>query len=199
MKIATLSLFALLLSLHAHAQPKEIQTLQSPDSLTWGAYGGPKISLINPMNKTAFLIGGQGGVVLNSKFALGGFGQGMTGNTQFDGQKYGYDETLELSMGYGGIFLEYMPFRHKILHPSVALPIGLGGASVKEVNYDAKISKTSLVTIAPRIGLDFNISKSAVVSLFAGYNFIYANDNFMLANGDLSSWEFGISVKLGKF
>jgi hypothetical protein len=199
MKIATLSLFALLLSLHANAQSNEVQTLQSPDSLTWGAYGGPKISLINPMNKTAFMIGGHGGLVVNSQFALGGFGQGMTGSTEFDGAPYGYDNALELNMGYGGIFLEYMPFRHKLFHPSISLPIGFGGASVTPLDEASKISKTSLWAISPRVGLDLNISKNAAVSLFGGYQFIKTNDDFIIAENILGGWELGMSLKLGKF
>ncbi|AEV31288.1 hypothetical protein Oweho_0266 [Owenweeksia hongkongensis DSM 17368] len=199
MRISILAIFLISLSLNVFAQSKEIQTLQNCDSLSWGAYGGPRTSIINPVGKTAFMAGGQGAIVLNSQFALGGFGQGMTGSSEFDGVPNGYDNPLELSMGYGGIFLEYMPFRHKILHPSFSLPIGLGGASVQEVNSDSKISKTTLVAFTPRVGLDFNISKSAVVSLFAGYQFIKTNDDFMIADHDLSGWELGISVKLGKF
>jgi len=199
MRISILSIFLFSLSLNVMAQPKEINTLQNLDSLSWGAYGGPRISIINPVGKTAFMAGGQGAIVLNSQFALGGFGQGMAGSSEFDGAPYGHDDPLELSMGYGGVFLEYMPFRHKLLHPTISLPIGLGGASVKQLNSDTKISKTSLIAFTPRVGLDFNISKSAVVSLFAGYQFIEANDNFMIDNNDLSGWELGISVKLGKF
>lgn len=198
MRISILSILLFLLSLNVMAQKKD-KTLVHSDILSWGAYGGPRISLINPVGKTAFMVGGHGAIVLNSKFALGGFGQGMTGSSDFNGALYGHDNTLELSMGYGGIFLEYMPFRHKLLHPSFSLPIGLGGASVKEVSSDSKISKTTLVVFTPRVGFDVNLGKSAVVSLFAGYQFIKTNDDFMIAENNLSGWELGINLKFGKF
>jgi len=199
MRISILSIFLFSLSLNVIAQSKEIQTLQSSNSLSWGAYGGPRVSLINPVEKTAFMVGGHGALVLNSQFAIGGFGQGMTGSSDFNGARYGYDNPLELSMGYGGIFLEYMPFRHKLLHPSFSLPIGFGGASVKDVSSDSRISKTTLVAFTPRVGFDFNLGKTAVVSLFAGYQFIKTNDDFMIGENKLSGWELGINVKLGKF
>ena len=199
MRISILSIFLFSLTLNVVAQKKENNTLLHCDSLSWGAYGGPRVSLINPVGKTAFMVGGHGALVLNSQFAIGGFGQGMIGFSDFNGARYGDDNPLELSMGYGGIFLEYMPFRHKLLHPSFSLPIGLGGASVKDVNSDSKISKTTLVAFTPRVGFDFNLGQTAVISLFAGYQFIKTNDVFMIAEQDLSGWELGINVKLGKF
>lgn len=199
MKSTFLSIFILSLSLNINAQTNSVQSLKSLDTISRGAFGGPKVSLINPVNKNAVMVGGQGALVLNSKFALGGFGQGMAGATQFDGHKYGYNHNLELSMGYGGIFLEYMPFRHKLFHPSLSLPVALGGASITNIESDTKISKTSLWSISPRLGIDFNINTNATVSLFAGYNFIKTHDSFMIANNDLSSWEIGLCVKLGSF
>ncbi len=199
MRISILSIFLFSLSLNVMAQKKGNNTLLHCDSLSWGAYGGPRVSLINPVGNTAIMVGGHGAVVLNSQFAIGGFGQGMTGSSDFNGAFYGYDSPLELSMGYGGIFLEYMPFRHKLLHPSFSLPIGLGGASVKEVNSNSKISSTTLVAFTPRVGLDINLGQNAVVSLFAGYQFLKTNDDFLLAEHTLSGWELGINVKLGKF
>jgi hypothetical protein len=199
MRISILSIFFFSLSLNVMAQKKENNTLLHCDSLSWGAYSGPRISIINPIGKTAFMVGGHAAVVLNSKFALGGFGQGMIGSSEFDGAPYGYDNSLELNMRYGGLFLEYMPFRHKLLHPSFSLPIGFGGASVKDVSSDSRISKTTLVAFTPRVGFDFNLGKTAVVSLFAGYQFIKTNDDFMIGENKLSGWELGINVKLGKF
>ncbi len=199
MKPSILCIFILSLSLNISAQTNNIKGIKSLDTISRGAFGGPKVSLINPVDKNAVMVGGQGALVLNSKFALGGFGQGMAGSTQFNGQKYGYNNPLELSMGYGGIFLEYMPFRHKLFHPSLSLPVALGGASITNIDGDTKISKTTLWSISPRIGMDFNINRYATVSLFAGYNFIKANESFMIANNDLSSWEIGLCVKLGSF
>lgn len=198
MKNGILSLL-LIVSSFSFAQSETKADSTTNEKLNWGAYGGPRVSLINPVGKTAFMVGGHGAVVLNSKFALGGFGQGMTGSPDFNGAVYGYDNPLEISMGFGGIFLEYMPFRHKLLHPSFSLPIGLGGASVRDVSSDAKISKTTLVAFTPRVGFDFNLGKTAVVSLFAGYQFIKTKDGFMIDGNKLSGWELGINVKLGKF
>jgi hypothetical protein len=199
MRISILSILLFSLSLNVMAQKKENNTFLHSDSLSWGAYGGPRISLINRAANTAFMVGGHGGVVLNSEFTLGGFGQGMTGSSDLNGTLYGYDNPLELSLGFGGIFLEYMPFRHKLLHPSFSLPIGLGGASIKEENSDSKISKTTVAVFTPRVGFDFNLSQSAVVSLFAGYQFIKTYDDFLIAEHDLSGWELGINLKLGTF
>lgn len=199
MRTTTLSIFLFLLSLNIKAQTIETLTLPGCDTISWGAYGGPKISLITPMNKSAIMLGGQGAVVLNNQFALGGFGQGMTGSTSFDGTPYGHDESLELSMGYGGIYLEYMPFRNKLFHPSISLPVGLGGASVSTKDSETKISKSSILTFTPRIGLDFNVGENAVISLFAGYQLISAKDDFLVENHKLSGWELGLCVKLGKF
>ena len=64
---------------------------------------------------------------------------------------------------------------------------------------DSKISKTTLVVFTPRVGFDVNLGKSAVVSLFAGYQFIKTNDDFMIAENNLSGWELGINLKFGKF
>lgn len=199
MRTTLLTFITLFLILTANAQKKETPNPSSKYTCNWGAFGGPKISWVNPLGKSTIMIGGQGGVTINKQFTFGGFGQGMAGRSNFEGQDYGYDQTLGLSMGYGGVFLEYSPFSHWKLHPTFTLPIGFGGASVKAKDAANKIAKTNLMSVSPRFGLDFNVQEHARLSVFAGYNFIKTNSNFLIKDSDLSSWEIGLCVKLGSF
>lgn len=172
---------------------------ESCDSISWGAYGGPMLHMAHPSGTVSMLVGGQGAVVLNRQFALGGFGLGNTVPGRFNGAHLGYDEDLELSMGYGGVFLEYMFIRENPFHPSISLPVGLGGASVKKAGDDEKISTTRLFVFSPRLNFEFNLGENAVISFFTGYQIISSRDNFIISDDALSNWEYGINLKLGNF
>lgn len=180
------------------------QSNAEPDSKTntkrnWGAYGGTLLQLSNPGDETSLFVGGQGAIVLNSKFVLGAFGLGSPGSAKLSGSSYGYDQDLELSMGYGGIYLEYIIGRHKLFHPSVSLPVGIGRASVKQDGSDDKISKTSLLTFSPRLNLEFNLGNNALIAIFGGYQLLSAENQFLVSSNDLSSWQYGVCLKLGQF
>ncbi|WP_417593387.1 hypothetical protein [Owenweeksia hongkongensis] len=97
----------------------------------------------------------------------------MTGS-EFDGVPYGYDNPLELSMGYGEYFgIHAFSTKFCTFH----CPSAWEAPRLRKLILIPK-SPNHLVSIYPRVGFDFNISKSAVVSLFAGYQLIKTTDDF---------------------
>ncbi|HCY00531.1 MAG TPA: hypothetical protein DG754_10365 [Bacteroidales bacterium] len=128
MKLKQLSFFALfvLATLTTLAQSdKEMQTLFKKEDMTYGGYGGPRVALSSFNGENTWLVGGRGGVILNSSFAVGGAGYGIVNSPQFtniDGNEVAY-----LEGGYGGLLLEYILLPNKLVHLSFPVVIGAGG------------------------------------------------------------------------
>ena len=89
------------------------QTLISGD-IEHGGYGGPvfKFTQIGPNQDYGYLVGGQGGWIINHQFVLGGGGYGLSNNIPADWLPESPDlyptfGTQYLNFGYGGLFLAY--------------------------------------------------------------------------------------------
>lgn len=207
MKLTQLSIFALfvLATLTTSAQSdKEMQTLFKQGEITYGGYGGPRVALSSFNGKNTWLVGGRGGVIFNSSFAVGGAGYGIANSPQFT--NIDDNEVAYLEGGYGGLLLEYILLPNKLVHLSFPVVIGAGGLLYSDtramdgVDFDKSIiASTAFFVLEPGVELEINIT--SFMRFGAGVSYRYTN-GMSLPNTPSNSFNalsVNASLKFGSF
>lgn len=187
-----------------------------------GGYGAPEFKFGKVNEQFALLLGGKGGWVINHKFVIGGGGYGMTTGNTFDYTENLRDidgnmvadssRQLDLGMGYGGIYLEYVLHPKKAVHLTFPVFIGAGGAQIG-VNtlFDSNVSNSedyytyefiessAFFVLEPGINLELNMSRMFRLDFGASYRFISGTQLQRLSSHDLSDFSFNLGLKFGKF
>jgi len=187
-----------------------------------GGFGAPEFKVSQVNNKTSLLFGGKGGWIINHKFVIGGAGYGMTSKNTFDytedledldgNMVFDSTRTLNLSMGYGGVYLEFIMLPKKLFHLTFPLLIGSGGSDISaKTYYDAntvdpedwtqyeQIESTGFFILEPGVNVQLNMTKFMRLDLGVSYRFITGTDLQRLSNNDLSDFSFNLALKFGKF
>lgn len=155
----------------------------------WGGFGGPivqhlwiDLSVLDPMtndrgltpfNNNLVLVGGVGGVI-HKNFRFGGFGFG--GSQERADRVLGHRRSAEVSLGGGGLFMEY----NQNLNPNAGVDLGLlvGAGSmdlsvtgpVTELGPDGKWSANGSFGLGyPYVGLWYAPTKWMWLQLDGGY------------------------------
>lgn len=194
---------------------QEMQTLFNRQ-LTYGGYGAPELKLTNFNNNPGLIVGGHGGFILNHRFIIGGGGYGLVTKSKFS------NDTLNIGTGYGGLRLEYVCCSHKLVHFSVPVLIGGGGAAVLEKNRDAGeygeinwdvndnddwdewddygvIESSGYFVVEPGVNVELNIVKHFRIAMGSSYRYIAGTDLEYIKDADLSNFSFNLSFKFGVF
>ncbi|MEZ5084408.1 MAG: hypothetical protein R2750_13325 [Bacteroidales bacterium] len=187
-----------------------------------GGYGAPEFKFGKVNDQFALLLGGKGGWVINHRFTIGGGGYGMTTNNTFnyiedlqdiDGNPVpDSSRRLDLGMGYGGIFFEYVLNPKKAFHLTFPLFIGAGGAQLgvkseldpSVPNYQdyttyEYVESSGFFVLEPGMNIELNMSKFFRLNVGASYRYISATDLQRLSGSDLSGFSFNLGLKFGKF
>jgi len=187
---------------------EEIRTLFKKDTASvkkknvYGGYGAPFVGITQMDGAMATLVGGKGGVIINHRFVFGGVGTAIIGsnsNAVLDTIKTKSATPMDslwikknLSMGYGGIFVEYILKYSSPIHISIPLNIQIGG--VKGGGDHSNIKSSAIFVVEPGINLEFNFYKFFVPAINVGYRYV---------SGDYSSKLSGVYgsliLKFGKF
>lgn len=150
--LATLTAVALGFGFFAFAQQSgesQDETLTG-DIQSSGGYGAPTVALTTLDGKTAVVVGGQGGWVLNRHFVIGGVFRGIAPRPDVDLRNRSPDdpESARLQLGYTGLLFEYIGAPSNLLHYGAELVVGGGvvelvddqafrlGVSVSEDRFD---------------------------------------------------------------
>lgn len=192
----------------------EMRTLFNRDTTakadTYGAFGAPFAGFTHLDKGDAIIVGGKGGVTKNHHFTFGGVGTAVIGNKRFN-----YDEiqkdvagldsivpsSTHISMGYGGLFIEYTFDHTSPVHISIPVNFQVGGVNaissnekINEATAGTKVRSSSVFVVEPGLSFDFNFYKFFVPSLNIGYRFVsgsYATQ--------LSGVYGSLILKFGKF
>lgn len=189
---------------------QEMKTIFKKDTATkavsYGGYGAPMVGMGVLNGNPGILFGGKGGLIRNHCFGFGGIGAAIIGNTSISDTTTviaGIRDsvhTYNMSMGYGGIYLEYIFKYDSPIHVSIPLNIAAGGLLSGGDRSSSKIKSAALLVIEPGINLEFNFSKHFVPALNIGYRFIASNSASSTKTAKAAS---GLNVslvfKLGKF
>jgi hypothetical protein len=199
----------------------EMRTLFKKDTAakldSYGGYGAPFAGFTQLQGADAIIVGGKGGVTKNHHFTFGGVGTAIIGTknfkyTEIQKNVFGADSTIDrstnLSMGYGGLFIEYTFDHASPVHISIPVNFQVGGVSAisSNKNFDktktdtkeyTQVTSSSIFVVEPGLSFNFNFYKFFVPSVNIGYRFV-AGSKAVHAK-QLSGVYGSIILKFGKF
>lgn len=201
------SLILLLAIIANQSFSQEMKTLFKKDTTkttdTYGGYGAPFVGAAMLKKGMGVLVGGKGGLIKNHHFAFGGIGTAIIGNNatsisdtikKNNSQIDSLVSHRNLSMGYGGIFLEYIFNFDSPIHVSLPLNIQVGGVLAGGDRSNSNIKSSAIFVLEPGINFEFNFSKHFVPALNIGYRYVTGD-----YSKDLSGVNIGLVLKFGKF
>ena len=160
------------------SQQEEPETMRYllENGIQVSGFGGMMVSFGEVEDDFAVFSGGGGALLINQRYFLGGFGEGLAtshkrDNLRIDGQDL---SDVKTSLGYGGLWTGYIFKPNDLIHVQSSVKIAAGELaltdSFKDV-YDNLYDDLVFVAI-PSIGVQMNILPWFRVSLDAGYRHI---------------------------
>lgn len=160
-------------------------------------------------------MGGGGGLLIDRRFLIGGFGQGIAStfihqDLTVDGRVY--QGTFQ--MGYGGAWLAYSFLPREPIHPYISCQIGWGAAEWHFDDDDADDDEGThmpdsirvpdnmqdqVIVFAPSIGIELNMLRWFRPDVFVGYRMVGGLDLPGTEEKDLDGFMAGINLMFGGF
>jgi hypothetical protein len=193
----TILLFAafVLVALPIVAQEK---TLISGD-IESGGYGGPVLQVTQINKQSAVLVGGVGGWIINHTIVLGGGGYGLVTDVTakypdpFYGSQY-------LTVGYGGLYLEYIASSDEVIHLTVGALVGAGNVGYKNQDmFNMNRSMDNFFVLEPNIQVNLNVTEFFRISAGANFRWVTGVRNDITSDADLTGPSGMLILRFGKF
>jgi hypothetical protein len=151
--------------------------------LNISGFGGVigEISLIK--DRTIYSVGGGGGMLINQKAFIGGYGRGNV----VDNQLFRYNgSAVGLEMGHGGLWFGYNFLPKKVVHFGLCARTGWGGIGVVDKNGNG-ILNDGIFVLTPQADLAVNVLPFMKVNMSIGYRAVTGANNPFITNAELSS------------
>ena len=192
-----LSLFAALL-----ITPSSAEGQRRPETLVGkhfhsSGFGGPVMKMSEVNNEFAVFVGGRGGWLIDQTFVLGGGGYGLVTDVE-TGLVDDRDEPVDLSLGYGGVQLEYLHDSWELVHFSLAMLIGGGGATLDDRRGDS-LEDDGFFVLEPEVNMNLNVTEFFRIGVGAGYRWVNGVDLTGLDDSDLSAVAGTLTFRFGGF
>lgn len=163
------------------------------------SFGSAMLTGTNMGVGKGFAYGGGGGLLMDCGLFIGAFGKG--GSVSKRSEAFNGEE-VDLSTGYGGIWLGGHPFKDKVIHPKWGLQIGYGSVdgTIDEYvdgKYDLKVMKDDIFVISPDLGIGVNVTDNLMLDLSAGYRVVKGlekNEKLGLRKDDLNGFQGKVGV-----
>lgn len=189
----------------------ETQTLFGglEQNLTFSGFGAPTVGITKLGDSYSVLTGFRGGLIIN------GINHGMVIGFAGSGNAYPYKrEDItgkdynglldEMSIGYGGLLLEYHYKPRSLFHFSIANTIGGGGVNFhesrdEEDNSDSDHNGDVFFATEPEITLYVNLAKFCRVGLSGSYRYSYGIDSEDFNDKDFRNFTGRLKFEFGWF
>lgn len=165
-----------------------------------GGFGGPVVKFTQIKDEFSVFVGGRGGWIINHTFVIGGGGYGLVTENIERGRTVAGDP-IYLTMGYGGLELEYIKNSDKLIHWSILVLIGGGGVDEREKGggYGENFVGDAFFIFEPAVNLELNVTTFFRLCMSGSYRVI-AGANFRgIQNEDLTGLAGALTLKFGKF
>lgn len=188
----------------------QIQTLFSQTGRV-GWWVGPEFSYCMIDEKSAFLGGISGGIIVNSNFSIGLTGSGII--TTSDLRFSGINDTADVYLygGFGGLRLEYRIKPDKVINLAFPVTIGGGGAAYStwgpndwnnsqngDINNDSYIWD-SYFLIEPGVAVGINILKFMRLDVGISYKFTSGLSLPETDKNMLDGFNANLGLRFGRF
>jgi hypothetical protein len=174
-----------------------------------GGFGGLGVMYTRFAGHDRPLVCGEGAVIIDHRFTLGGGGCGIA--AMMNGSMYGngpHSSDDRMSFGYGGAIVRYHFFSRKAANLAVGGLIGAGGLEIGTYkgtgdttdwnNYNGKHPDVVFV-VEPQIGGYANLTRWLRVGAVGGFRFVSGVDTKGLKASDLMGPTIGGQIQAGWF
>ncbi len=211
MKKVLLIIAVLALGLGANAQDErareDVETLFSSGTPV-GGFVGVSYRPMELNGQAGVMAGGEAAIVLGHQLNIGFAGYGLltdinSNYTDVNGNTYLYE------LGYGGLKLEPVIASHKMIHVTVPVLLGAGGATIARnrmwdysdsFDWDTDVYDSDVFLVAePGVNVEVNLFK--ILRLDAGVSYRFVNDVTLVnaTNNSMSGFSGNVTLKLGWF
>jgi hypothetical protein len=195
-------------------EDQEEQSLFGGDKVKVSGFGGPEVKFSQINKEFAVLVGGRGGVIFNSvvNVGMGGYGLVTSPKTTYKIKNLNTNDTLAtLRVGYGGLILGYTNSSNDLIHFTMNILIGGGGATYtdswlkmnhnnnNDYNFSNTYESSAFFVAEPFLGAELNVTSFFRIEANAAYRFVSMLDLPNTTNSDLSGFSGGLIFKFGKF
>ena len=182
-------------------EDRQMQTLLG-DHIDHGGFGALMFNYSKINDSDAFLFGIRGGWMINHVFTIGLGGYGFFNNAGIDNM---VDGNFDLAGGYGGLLLEATILAAKPIHLTFPVIIGAGGVAALDYrqyphyeDYYVTASDVYFV-IQPGVEVEFSLVRAMRMGLSVSYRYTADVDMVGISKNALNGWNFGLTMKFGKF
>ncbi|MFC1642349.1 hypothetical protein ACFL5O_06635, partial [Myxococcota bacterium] len=169
----------------------------------FGGYGGLTIRYTRVAGDNGLLVGAEGALLIDHRFALGGAGYGLV-----TPRLYSNDQPrVRLGMGYGGGVLRYHFVLDSPLYVSAGVLVGAGVlGEARDDDDDDEIAVRSssrriradgCFVAEPSLGVHLNVTRWMRVGLEGAYRFASGVDTAGFDDSDLGGLSLGGNVQFG--
>jgi hypothetical protein len=208
MKKLTIIMLFFVVGYALHAQDDEFKTIfnrQENKPLRISGFGGPMMTFTTVGDKFAHMMGGGGGIMINS-FFFGGYGLGMTTPITYKGYENVQpgERGYTLQFGHGGFWTGYILASKKPVHMSISSLIGWGDISrIDKSDYvNSEPAETNAIfVVTPIAELELNFSKFFKLGIGSTVSFVMGPgvDNTPYTSRDFAKPSVFLSFKFGWF
>jgi hypothetical protein len=165
-----------------------------------GGWGAPVVQISTVRDRAAVFVGGRGGWLINGRFTIGGGGFGLVSDIPAPDAAQPAGASLDLEMGYGGLWLEYTLAPARLLHVSIGTLIGGGGLTLTHHDGGSFDGSTdSFFVLEPAVVAELNVASFVRADLGVAYRAISGVNMGGLSYADVSGFSGVVLVKFGKF
>lgn len=171
---------------------------------THGGYGGPAVKFTQMYGSEAFLVGGQGGWIINHTLFLGGAGYGLVNGIKSPDSSI--DDARYLDIGYGGMVVGLVLRSDYLIHLTLTTLMGGGSVGSRESfyhmgDYDTHDGRgDEFWVVEPNLELVVNMTRWFRVSGGVSYRHVIGINEFDgLSNDDLTGLSAQLSFNFGRF
>ena len=120
------------------------------------------------------MTGGGGGVIVNQRFYIGGYGMGSS--TDFSEVTNG--ESYEVDFGHGGFMTGFILWPDRLVHLTLSSRLGWGSIEIaNESQNGLSLSDDAVFLINPEIGMEVNVTSWFKINAALGYQLTTGVDN----------------------
>lgn len=172
-------------------------------SVSHGGFGAPVVKFSSINNDFGLFVGGRGGWIINFRpdhaFVLGGGGYGLSTDVEVD-DLMRLGEPVYLTLGYGGVELEYVNRTRELVHFSVYTLIGGGGADYrnKGQNFEDR-NGDSFFVMEPGASALLNVADFFRIGGGVSYRFTNGINLDGVSDLDVSGASAVLTFKFGSF
>jgi hypothetical protein len=197
------TLILILAGLLTQAQDDEMKTIISGGTQING-FGSVDMKYTNLVERPAFLVGAQGGILLNHHFYIGGAGYGIASSVEFENQQD--NSSYKLYGGYAGVVLGGVIAPSSIVHLYVPILLGAGNFDVTDPSYllggvpnEVTIESSAFFVAEPGLQVEVNVTQFFRLGIGGSWRFVEAEEFTVLDSETLSGWSTEVSFRFGRF